>query len=131
MNMFCDWNKIVLNLDELEEFGLRWIIWLVLLVESIVPYDSLPPPVSCEISDFIGYKNNLFGFHVWLQNQEKKLISTVIHLTRYIEVVLMRMVPHTFSHMEQNSTSISDSNWTIEKIIMNWWPHRCRHMAQN
>ena len=40
----------------------------------------------------------------------KNLISTVIHLTRYIEVVLMRMVPHTFSHMEQNSTSISDSN---------------------
>ena len=34
-------------------------------------YDSLPPPVSCEISDFIGYKNSLFGFHVLLQNQEK------------------------------------------------------------
>ena len=60
---------------------------------------------------------NFFGFHVWLQNQEsrKNLISTVTHLTRYIEVVLMRMSPHTFSHMMQNSTSISDS----------------RHMAQN
>ena len=73
MKWICcvDWNKIVLNLDELEEFGLQWIIWLVLLIESIVPYDSLPPPVSCEISDFIGYKNSLFGFHVWRQNQEK------------------------------------------------------------
>ena len=65
------WNKIVLNLGELEKFGLRWIIWLVLLIESTMPYDSLPPPVSCEVSDFIGYKNSLFGFRVWLQNQEK------------------------------------------------------------
>ena len=28
--------------------------------------NSFPPPVSCEMSDFIGYKNSLFGFHVWL-----------------------------------------------------------------
>ena len=41
---------------------------------------------------------------------KKNLISTITHLTRYIKVVLMRMDPHTFNQMEQNSTSISDSN---------------------
>ena len=39
---------------------------------------------------------------------KKNLISTVTHLTRYIEMVLMRMSPHTFSHMIQNSISILD-----------------------
>ena len=57
----------------------------------------------------IGYKNSLFRFHVTAKSR-KNLISTITHLTRYIEVVLMRMGPHTFSHMEQNSTSISDFN---------------------
>ena len=52
--------------------GGRWSNMVVVLNLSFtVPYDSLPPPVSCEIREFIGYKNRLFDFHIWLQNQEK------------------------------------------------------------
>ena len=52
--------------------GGRWSNMVVVLNLSFtVTYDSLPPPVSYEISEFIGYKNSIFDFYIWLQNQEK------------------------------------------------------------
>ena len=71
--------------------GGRWSdIVVVLNLSFIVSYDSLPPPVSCEISDFIEYKNRklgslVFTFDSKIKKKKKK------SLTRYIEVVLMRM----------------------------------------
>ena len=70
----------------------------------IQPHDEFLSPILISL---------VFTFDCKIK--KKNLISTVTHLTRYIEVVLMRMSSHTFSYMKQNSISISNS----------------KHMAQN
>ena len=82
--------------------GGRWSdIMVVLNLSFIVSYDSLPPPVSCEISDFIEYKNRklgslVFTFDSKIKKKKKKKLDP-IHRSGFNE-----NDPHTFSQMKQN-----------------------------